>query len=209
MQSCYITVLEGKTIQIVVKRSKFIGNICYARNKDEAVDFIKHIRLKYKDATHNVPAYNIYSGGLTYYSDDKEPHATAGKPILDVLKKEGVYDVCVVVTRYFGGVLLGTGGLVAAYSNSCKQLIKNATLAKSTLCDCFNVLVDYKYVKKVELVFSSYNVNVVEKVFTNYVEFKILVERIYSKKTRQNLVEVTNGEALIYFVKSLRERVKI
>lgn len=209
MQSYYITVLEGKTVQSVVKRSKFIGNIGYVRNKDEAINFIKSIKLKYKDATHNVPAYNIYSGGLTYYSDDKEPHATAGKPILDVLKKEMVYDVCVVVTRYFGGTLLGTGGLVAAYSNSCKELIRSATLAKSTLCDCFKVLVGYKYIKKVEVVFSSCNVNVIEKIFTNEVEFKILVERIYSEKTRQNLVEVTNGEVLIYFVKSLRERVKL
>ena len=116
MNKDYKTVAREASDEFVEKRSRFIGYVKPVKTEEEAVAFINQKRSEHWDARHNVYAYSLREGNIKRYSDDGEPSGTAGMPVLDVIVKNEIYDVCVVVTRYFGGVLLGTGGLVRAYS---------------------------------------------------------------------------------------------
>lgn len=122
----YRTVAGEASEKFEEKRSVFIGQVKRVETEAEALEFIGKCRKKYYDARHNVYAYVISKGPSVRYSDDGEPQGTGGIPVLDVIKKNGVSDVCVVVTRYFGGILLGAGGLVRAYSNAAALAIKAA-----------------------------------------------------------------------------------
>ena len=117
MAKDYKTVLENASDEFVEKRSRFIGYCKPVKTEQEAIDFINEKRSEHWNATHNVYAYSLREGNIKRYSDDGEPSGTAGMPVLDVIVKNEIFDVVVVVTRYFGGVLLGTGGLVRAYYN--------------------------------------------------------------------------------------------
>ncbi len=148
--SNYITV-DGLCVrEITVERSRFIAVTTHIETEQEAAEFISKKRAEFHDARHNVFAYSL-SNGITRYSDDGEPHGTAGKPILDVILGSTVTDVCVVVTRYFGGVLLGTGGLVRAYSSAAKQALLDAE--KVTVVPCVRYVLhcaygDFEYLQK-------------------------------------------------------------
>lgn len=125
------TILESNIqAEIVEKKSRFIANLFYIESADEAEKKIKEIKKKYHDAKHNCFAYLIYENGEVYkkFSDDGEPSGTAGAPMMEIIEKENLRNVLIVVTRYFGGILLGTGGLVRAYSDSLKAALGNATL---------------------------------------------------------------------------------
>ncbi len=126
----YITVRGRGEARFEEKRSVFIGYCNHTENEEEALAFIREIKEKHKDATHNVFGYIMRGGILCRYSDDGEPQGTAGKPVLDVLQRSGVDDVCVVVTRYFGGTLLGTGGLVHAYGLAARLALDAAGVAR-------------------------------------------------------------------------------
>lgn len=139
----YLTVLGGSTAEYTEKRSKFIATLRHCDNEEQALEFIEEMRSKYWDARHNVFAYSVNKGISARFSDDGEPHGTAGKPILDVILGSGVTDVAIVVTRYFGGVLLGTGGLVRAYSKSAKDALTAARLAEMIPCTVFNAQCEY------------------------------------------------------------------
>lgn len=118
--NCYKTVKSAAKDEYIVNKSRFIGHACPCQTEEQALAFLKRIREQHRDATHNCYAYVIgENAGIMRYSDDGEPGGTAGLPMMEVLKARGVVNVCVVVTRYFGGVLLGAGGLVRAYSHSC------------------------------------------------------------------------------------------
>ena len=121
----YITLNQRAQDEFVERKSRFIGTATPVSTQEEAIAFIDEMRSKYWDATHNVYAY-ILRDGTKRYSDDGEPQGTAGVPVLDVLQKEGLTDLCVVVTRYFGGILLGAGGLVRAYSHGAKIAVDAA-----------------------------------------------------------------------------------
>ena len=121
--SDYLTLGREASDEFIEKRSRFIGYAKPVKTQDEAMDFINEIRSRHWDATHNVYAYVLRDGQSRRYSDDGEPHGTAGKPILDVINGNGITDCAIVVTRYFGGTLLGTGGLVRAYSTSSKDAV--------------------------------------------------------------------------------------
>lgn len=146
----YITVDGLCEREITVERSRFIAVTAHVETEEEAAEFIAKKRAQFHDARHNVFAYSL-KDGITRYSDDGEPHGTAGKPILDVISGSGVTDVCVVVTRYFGGVLLGTGGLVRAYSSSAKMSLECAqkvTVVPSTKYVLTCAYSDYEYLNK-------------------------------------------------------------
>ena len=115
--------------EFVEKRSRFIGAVRYTKTEEEALAFIAEINEKHKSATHNVYAYSIRDNNIMRYSDNGEPQGTAGLPVLDVFRKEEVFDFCCVVTRYFGGTLLGAGGLVRAYSHAAKIGLDAAGIA--------------------------------------------------------------------------------
>ena len=122
----YTTVKREAHVEFEEKRSLFIGHALHVETEDDALAFIKQIKKEYSDATHNCFAYLIKGGIIARYSDDGEPQGTAGMPMLETIRKSGVSDVCVVVTRYFGGILLGAGGLVRAYSHSASLAIEDA-----------------------------------------------------------------------------------
>lgn len=124
----YVTVKQESHVEFEEKRSLFIGHAIHVDREDEAAAFVKSIKKQYADATHNVWAYHLKGGIIARYSDDGEPQGTAGMPVLEAIRKSGVDDVCVVVTRYFGGILLGAGGLVRAYSHSAVIAIEGAEI---------------------------------------------------------------------------------
>lgn len=126
MAKDYKTVLENASDEFVEKRSRFIGYCKPVKTEQEAIDFINEKRSEHWNATHNVYAYSLREGNIKRYSDDGEPSGTAGMPVLGVIVKNEIFDVVVVVTRYFGGVLLGTGGLVRAYSHGSKIAVEAA-----------------------------------------------------------------------------------
>ncbi len=126
MSELYVTIKEPATVEFEEKRSIFIGNAIPCTTEESATEFIKEKKREFSDATHNVWAYYMKGGILARYSDDGEPQGTAGMPTLDAIRKSGACDICVVVTRYFGGTLLGAGGLVRAYSKAAADAIAAA-----------------------------------------------------------------------------------
>ena len=124
----YVTVKNESHVEFEEKRSLFIGHAIHVVSEEDAMAFVKSIKKQYSDATHNVWAYHLKGGIVARYSDDGEPQGTAGMPVLEAIRKSGVDDVCVVVTRYFGGILLGAGGLVRAYSHSAVIAIDGAEI---------------------------------------------------------------------------------
>jgi len=126
MSEIYVTIKGPATVEFEEKRSIFIGNAIHCTTEERAAEFIKEKKRGFSDATHNVWAYYMNGGILARYSDDGEPQGTAGMPTLDAIRKSGACDICVVVTRYFGGILLGAGGLVRAYSKAASDAIAAA-----------------------------------------------------------------------------------
>ena len=141
-ESC-ITVSGQSSAEYTEKRSRFIAVIRHCETEQEAVSFINDIRAKHRDARHNCYAYSVSGGTVKRFSDDGEPHGTAGKPMLDIIDGEGLCNVCAVVTRYFGGVLLGTGGLVRAYSKALKDAAVSANRAVMIPYTVFSCSADY------------------------------------------------------------------
>ena len=128
MAEYYVPARDSET-EFTEKRSRFIGHVWRVETEEEAREKIAQMKAKYYDARHNCWCYVIREGNITRYSDDGEPQGTAGQPMLEVFRREGVENVCCVVTRYFGGVLLGTGGLLRAYTRSAKDALAEAGLA--------------------------------------------------------------------------------
>lgn len=140
------------------KKSEFIGYAARVETEEAAKSFIERIRRKHSDATHNCYAYLLKDSGLSRFSDDGEPGGTAGMPILEVVKREGVCDVCIVVTRYFGGILLGAGGLVRAYAKGAKMALDAAGTATFVPYTAFTTQVDYAGYEKVMHELAKYGV---------------------------------------------------
>lgn len=134
----YQTVLKRNESEYVEKRSRFIATLCHCETEEEANAFVKEMKAKYWDARHNVYAYSVECGRMCRFSDDGEPHGTAGKPMLDCIQGSGITNIAVVVTRYFGGILLGTGGLVRAYSKATQDVLNSAEvylMLPGTVCE--------------------------------------------------------------------------
>lgn len=141
----YRTILNESSDEFIERKSRFIGYIKPVTTQEEAVSFINEIKSKHWDATHNVYAYVLREGQVRRYSDDGEPQGTAGIPVLDVLLKENVTDCVVVATRYFGGTLLGAGGLVRAYSHTAKIAVDAGKVITMKLCKVLKVTCDYNF----------------------------------------------------------------
>ena len=144
------TIMQDAQAEIEEKKSRFIANVYYIENAEEAEEHLKQIRKKYFDARHNCFAYRILeeNGVKEKQSDDGEPSGTAGAPMLNILQKNNLYNVLIVVTRYFGGTLLGTGGLVRAYSDATIKSLENAKVIIQTKGYLINVVIEYKDLEK-------------------------------------------------------------
>lgn len=141
----YKTIRAAAQDEYIVKKSRFIGHISPVTSAQQALEFIAKVSKEHWDATHNVYAYIIRDGGVKRYSDDGEPQGTAGIPVLDVLEKSGVTDCAVVVTRYFGGIMLGAGGLVRAYSHSASIAVEAGGIVTRALCARLKITCDYGF----------------------------------------------------------------
>ncbi len=174
----YITIERRYNEEYIINKSRFIGYACPVTTQEEAVEFINEIKKKHADATHNVYAYQIRTPEYSRYSDDGEPQGTAGVPVLDVIKKSGLTDVCVVVTRYFGGILLGAGGLVRAYSHSAKIAVEGANIIRMSPCSVLKVTCDYGFYGRLSTLVPEFG-GIIEN--TDFGEFVTLEFRLPSK----------------------------
>ena len=193
----YITVSEFATDSFIEKRSEFIGYICPVSTNDEAVNFINRIKSEHRKAKHNVYAYILRKDNISRYSDDGEPQGTAGMPVLEVLKKRGLTDVCVVVTRYFGGILLGGGGLVRAYSHAASLACDAAHIMDMRLCHRLKISADYGMYSKISYLLPAFDTITVSSDFGSDVTLEILVLSEKLEELRKELTEVTNGSVIL------------
>lgn len=168
--SDYKTIRDPASAELIEKRSRFIGYAKPVTTQDEAIAFINEIRSRHWDATHNVYAYVIRDEGVSRYSDDNEPQGTAGIPTLDAIRKRGVTDCVVVVTRYFGGTLLGAGGLVRAYSAAAKAAIDAAGEREMTLCAVCALSCSYTLYGKLPAMIARFGGSVDSSDFTDEVQ---------------------------------------
>ena len=161
----YKTISGKAKASLVEKKSEFIANISFADTEQSAQDFLNSIKSEHKTATHNVYGYLLREGNRTRYSDDGEPSQTAGMPVLEVLKHSGIVDAIIVVTRYFGGTLLGTGGLVRAYTQSAKAAIEAAEIVQVDPVVDISAKIDYSLYEKVARAFTLAGAVIKEPVF--------------------------------------------
>lgn len=179
------------------KRSRFIATVKPVQTEEAAVAFIDELKKKYWDARHNVYAYVIEEDGIQRYSDDGEPAGTAGLPVLDCLKKEGLSNVVVVVTRYFGGILLGTGGLVHAYSKTTKLGIEAALPTDMLLCREMLVNCDYTLLGRVQSEICERGFLCGDTVYTDTVKISAFVPVSETDDFIKSITDKTNGQARI------------
>lgn len=195
MSVAYKAVYEGKTGEIVEKKSRFIATVFSVESEDEALEIVAKMKKKYWDARHNCYAYVIGDNNqVQRFSDDGEPSQTAGKPILDVLLAEQIHNVLVVVTRYFGGTLLGTGGLVRAYSKATKMGLDNSILVDKVYGTRLRIRLDYSGTQKVKHILSQLNVYTIDTIYTDVVEEIVVVENEKLETFKEQIKEVTNGK---------------
>ena len=200
MTAPYKTLRRTASDEFIIHKSRFIGYASPAQTEEEALAFLQSIRVKHKDATHNCYAYVIgRNAGVMRYSDDGEPGGTAGLPMMEVLKTQGVVNCCVVVTRYFGGVLLGAGGLVRAYTQGCAVALKAAQVvvmepSRRYLCE-----VGYPLWDRVQHTLRALPVQLLGSDFTTAVTFTLLMREKDSDDVLSELTRITDGrfEALL------------
>ncbi len=193
----YITLKSYAEASFIEKKSEFIGYICPVKTNEEAVEFINTIKSKNRKATHNVYAYILRDGNISRYSDDGEPQGTAGVPVLDVLQKEGLTDVCCVVTRYFGGILLGGGGLVSAYSHSASIAVHAAERMIMLSCYKFDITADYNLYGKISYVFPEFEAKIIDTVFDANVNISLFIKSELSDLFEEKLIDITNDNIII------------
>ena len=191
----YYTVSKKAEGELVEKRSKFIATVLPVHSQEEAMSYIDALRSKYWDARHNVYAYTLLDGQIKRYSDDGEPSGTAGVPVLNVIEKLELKDTLVVVTRYFGGILLGTGGLVRAYSQSAKIGIENAGVVKRCLCDVLNIKVDYTLLGKVQKFLEQREIKVKDISYADTVSVSVLLAVSETDAVMAAVTELCDGKA--------------
>ena len=193
----YYTVSEAAEASFIEKRSEFIGYIAPVKTDEEAVNFINTIKAKHRKAKHNVYAYILRKDNISRYSDDGEPQGTAGVPVLDVLQKRGLTDVCVVVTRYFGGILLGGGVLVRAYSHAASLACDAAHTMDMCLCHRLKICTDYGMYGKLTYILPNFETITVNSDFADSVTLELLVLSEKLSALISEITEITNGSAEI------------
>lgn len=196
--SNYKSIHEYGRDEIIINKSKFIGTAKPVENEEQAIEFIDSIRKEFKDATHNCYAYVIGENkNIQRYSDDGEPSGTAGMPILNVINQENLVNVAVVVTRYFGGVLLGAGGLVRAYTKGCKIGLESGIIVDKNLYYDVSFDLDYTLLGKMDNELLKNNFIVKDKLYSDRVEFKLIVQDDETEKINALVNEITSGKSQI------------
>lgn len=192
MQSYKTVEFEAKD-EFIEQRSRFIGYVKPVTTEEEALEFINEKRQKHWDATHNVYAYSLRQGQLRRYSDDGEPHGTAGMPTLDVILKSEVTDVVVVVTRYFGGILLGTGGLVRAYTKGARIALEAGGIITMESCAVAELHCDYSRYGKIAALIPAAGGIIDDTSFTDCVNISYHLPTGNVDTFRKQLTDLTSG----------------
>lgn len=194
MKDVYLTTLKYGEDEVIINKSRFIGYSKPINSEDEALEFIEMIKSKHKDATHNVSAYVYGEDSNTQrFSDDGEPSGTAGIPALEVIKKENLRNVVVVVTRYFGGIKLGGGGLIRAYTKGAKIGLDAGLIVEMTLHTELKVNIPYTLWGKVENYLSTNGYIIENIVYNQDVELTLYVVKSNLDEFNKNLMNLTNG----------------
>lgn len=199
MTGDYITLKGRGQDEFTEKKSRFIGYAAPVDSEEEAVAFVNEIRARHRDARHNVYAYVVNKDGVMNqrYSDDGEPQGTGGMPVLDVIQKRGLVNCCVVVTRYFGGVLLGASGLVRAYSHGAAIAVESAGLLQVVKCTSVRIELPYNLYDKVDKYMEGAGF---AQESADFAENVALVYRIPDRQVEDTLAvltDMTNGRALV------------
>ena len=190
------TVYSGGEGEIVEKKSRFIATVRPVESEEEAVAFINEMKKKYWDARHNCSAFVIGDRQeISRCSDDGEPAQTAGRPMLDVLLKEEIHNVCVVVTRYFGGTLLGTGGLVRAYQKATQEGLAASVIIDKKLGRKLTIGTDYNGLGKLQYIIAKNDFTILDTVYTDKVEIILMVPSEKEQNFEKEIIEATSGNA--------------
>ena len=198
MTEMYKTIYKGGVGEVVVKKSRFIATITPVSTEEEAIEIIEVLKKKYWDARHNCSAYVIGTENpILRCSDDGEPSKTAGKPILDILITHELTNVVVVVTRYFGGTLLGTGGLVKAYQSATLEGLSNSIIITKELGFKTEIMTDYNLIGKVQYFLSQENIAILSSEYTDIVALTALVPSSKQELFTKKIAELTNGSATL------------
>ncbi len=173
----YISIRESAEAELEIKRSVFIGNAVPVTSAEQAEEFIRTVRARHQDARHVCFAYILRNGGISKYSDDGEPQGTAGMPMLEILKKNGLCDTAVTVTRYFGGILLGASGLVRAYGNACAAAVEKGGICKYQTFARLKLNASFKDYPKAEYELRKAGVRLDTPIFSGDVELTFYIEK--------------------------------
>ena len=193
----YNTIEHKSTYEYEIKRSRFIGHAIPVSSVEEAQSFIQSIKTMHRDARHNVYAYIVVDGENKYtkYSDDAEPQGTAGLPLLNCIEKKGLVNTVVVVTRYFGGILLGAPGLLRAYTNTAVATLEQAGVKTRVLCKKVIIKADYRYISPLMNLFSSNNLYPTSSEYAEQAVFTLIVEIDDIDMLSYNVRELTSDNA--------------
>ena len=198
MSRNYFTVSGDAENTIIIERSKFICYIKKVEDEQQAKTFIDQIRKKHSLATHNCYAYIADDKGLVQkFSDDGEPQGTAGLPMLDVLKNKRIYKTCAVVTRYFGGIKLGTGGLTRAYSGSVVECLEKVGVVEMCSAKIIKVLLDYEGYSLFLKLTNNQNVKIINTIFDNSITVEIAVKEEFCGDFKDKIIDSFNGKIQI------------
>ncbi len=195
----YLTIGKEASDEFVERKSRFMGFIKPVTTEEEALSFIREKQKKYWDATHNVYAYVLDGGNLCRFSDDGEPQGTAGIPVLDVLRKEGLVDCVVVVTRYFGGILLGAGGLVRAYSHGAKIAVDAGGVVEMRKCLLGEIVCDYAQYGMIPAILADHGATLTDTQFGEAVTVCFSIPREGRGSLEAAVIDRSNGRLTATF----------
>lgn len=193
VRDLYKTVREEASDSFIVEKSEFIGRILPVKTEEEAIAFIDKVRSENRKARHNCYAYVLSEGNITRYSDDAEPQGTAGPPILDVIQKSGLSDVCIVVTRYFGGILLGKGGLTRAYSNGASIAVSAAKVMEMYPAYEVTAICDYSFCDRISYALPEFEVKITGTDYSDKVSIRFAIKKELFPTLERKLMDLTNG----------------
>lgn len=198
MLDSYIKLIKGGTGEIVEKKSRFIGQVMPVDSEEEAYAFVESIKKKHYDARHNCFAFSIGEEmPLLRFSDDGEPQGTAGKPILEVITGSGIHNICIVVTRYFGGTLLGTGGLVRAYTDASKAALAECETKLMQRIYPVEIKTNYTDMGKIQYILNTNEIRINDTVFAEDVLFTTEIPVPIKDRILSEITEATGARAQI------------
>lgn len=199
----YKTIARRCEARFIEKKSEFIGYLCPVQTEGQATAFIEEIRAMHRKATHNCYAYILRENNTARHSDDGEPGGTAGVPIYEVLRREGLTDVCCVVTRYFGGILLGAGGLVRAYTKGAKDAVDAAQIKCMAAAVKLLATVDYGLYGRLAQIFAEHDARVADEKFADNVQITLHIREESAKALTDKLVDSCNGNIKVEEIEKL------